>query len=154
MSAPATKSNQIELIHQRTEGRLRRVSHTTMPSKRRTRSPRTYTDDHRKRLSRSVALYLRHCYRNATAARVSEFAIFLGRNRDYVSRTAAGILGLSLREFLRSQQLTYAARLLRTTPLPPHEIALRAGFGTTSTFYRCFTALHGMPPAKFREVMK
>jgi AraC-like DNA-binding protein len=125
-----------------------------MPSKRRSRSPRRYTDDHRKRLIRSVALYLRHCYRNATAARVSEFAMFLDRNRDYVSRTAAGILGRSLREFLRSQQLIYAARLLRTTPLPPHEIALRAGFGTTSTFYRCFKTRHGIPPVKFREVMK
>lgn len=154
MSAPATKSDQIEFTNQRTEGPLRRVSRTTMPSKRRNRSPRTYTDDHRKRLFRSVALYLRYCYRNATAARVAEFAVFLGRNRDYISRTAAAILGLSLREFLRSQQLIYAARLLRTTPLPMNEIALRAGFGTTSTFYRCFTALHSIPPARYREVMK
>lgn len=124
-----------------------------MPT-RRYRPPRTFTDDHRKRLDRAVTHYLRHCYRLGTAARVSEFATFLGRNRDYVSRTAAAILGLSLREFLRAKQLAYAAQLLRTTPLPMKEIALRAGFGTTSTFYRCFTTLHRLPPAQFREVMK
>jgi AraC-like DNA-binding protein len=123
-----------------------------MPTKR--RRPRVFTDDHRKRLDRAVTLYLRHCYREATAARVSEFATFLGRNRDYISRTSAAILGLSLREFLRAKQLAYAAQLLRTTPLPMTEIALQAGFGTTATFYRCFAALHGMPPARFREVMK
>ncbi len=71
-----------------------------------------------------------------------------------MSRTAAAILGLSFREFLRATQLAYAAQLLRTTPLPMKEIALQAGFGTTATFYRCFIALHDMPPAQFREVMR
>lgn len=126
-----------------------------MPTpRRRHRHPRIFTDDHRKRLDRAVTHYLRQCYRQATAARVSEFATSLGRNRDYISRTAAAILGLSLREFLRAKQLSYAAQLLRTTPLPMKEIALRAGFGTTSTFYRCFTTLHRIPPGQFREVMK
>jgi AraC-like DNA-binding protein len=120
----------------------------------RTRKPRTFTDDHRKRLERVARHYLRHCYKNATAARVAEFATFLGRNGDYISRTSAAILGMSLRQFLRSQQLAYAAQLLQTTPLPMKEIALRAGFGTIATFYRCFTTLHDMPPAEFREVMK
>ena len=152
MSAPATKSDHLHRQRTSTDDPLRRASRTAMPTRR--RAPRTFTDDHRKRLDRSVTLYLRHCYRAATAARVSEFATFLGRNRDYISRTAAAILGLSLREFLRAKQLSYAAQLLRTTPLPMTEIALRAGFGTTSTFYRCFTALHDMPPARFREVMK
>jgi len=125
-----------------------------MPTKRPRRDTRTFTDDHRKRLDRAVTLYLQRCYRQATAARVSEFAAFLGRNQDYMSRTAAAILGMSLRDFLRAKQLAYAARLLRTTPLPMKEIALKAGFGTISTFYRCFNGLHKMPPATFREVMK
>jgi AraC-like DNA-binding protein len=115
------------------------------------RRPRTFTDDHRQRLERAAAHYLRDCYRRGTAARVSEFAMFLGRNRDYLSRTAHAIAGISLRQFLRAKQLAYAEQLLRATPLRVDEIALRAGFGTTSTFYRCFRAMHGIPPAAFRD---
>lgn len=153
MTPPCRSHADIRVCRPPAAPAVRVASHrTAMETTRRT--ARTFTDDHRKRLERAVTLYLQHCYRHATAARVSEFATFLGRNRDYISRTAAAILGLSLREFLRAKQLTYAARLLRTTPLPMKEIALRAGFGTTATFYRCFVALHEMPPARFREVMK
>lgn len=123
-----------------------------MPAK--TRRPRTFTHAHRQRLDRAAAHYLRDCYRLGTAARVSEFAAYLGRNPDYLSRTAGAIAGISLRSFLRAKQLAYAEQLLRTTPLKVREIALRAGFGTTSTLYRCFRALHGVPPGAFREVMK
>ncbi|HYC88242.1 MAG TPA: helix-turn-helix transcriptional regulator [Thermoanaerobaculia bacterium] len=125
-----------------------------MAAKKRRRNPRTFTDDHRKRLDRAVTLYLLYCYRQGTAARVSEFAKFLGRDRAYISRTAGAILGMSLGNFLRARRLAYAAQLLRTTQLPMKEIALKAGFGTTATFYRRFTALHKMPPAVFREVTK
>lgn len=65
-----------------------------------------------------------------------------------------GVLGMSLRDFLRKQQLAYAGQLLRTTPLPAEEIALRCGFGTVATFYRWFRAAHGTTPGAFREVMK
>jgi AraC-like DNA-binding protein len=118
------------------------------------RRPRIFTHAHLQRLDRAVAHYLRDCYRLGTAARVSELAAYLGRNPDYLSRTAGAIAGTSLRRFLRARQLAYAEQLLRTTPLTVRDIALRAGFGTTSTFYRCFLALHGVPPATFREVMK
>lgn len=115
---------------------------------------RTFTHTHRQRLDRVVAHYLRECYRNRTAARVSELASFLGRNPEYLTRTTTSIAGVSLREYLRAKQIEEAERLITTTPLPMHEIALHAGFGTTSTFYRCFREVHHMPPGAFREVRK
>jgi methylphosphotriester-DNA--protein-cysteine methyltransferase len=129
-------------IHRQTCQLTAVASRQLMP-KARSRTPRIFTEDHRKRLRSVIRLYLHQCYRNATAARVSEFAAFLGKNRDYMSRTAAAILGMSLRQALRAEQLAYAAQLLQTTPLP-----------MTATFYRCFMRLHQMPPATFREVMK
>jgi AraC-like DNA-binding protein len=122
--------------------------------KRRTgRPPRRFTRAHAERLDRAATHYLRACYRNRTAARVAEFAAHLGRNRDYLSRTAGAIAGMSLRSYLRVKQLQYAEQLLKITPLTIPEIALRAGFGTTSTFYRCFRARYGMPPASYRETL-
>src|SRR5260370_1312679 len=116
--------------------------------------PRNFTHTHRQRLERAAAHYLRDCYRRVTAARVSELADLLGLAAPYLSRIAPEIVGMSLRDFLRARQLEYAVRLLRTTPLPVGEIALRCGFGTVSTFYRWFRAPYGTPPAAFREGMK
>lgn len=120
----------------------------------RARKPRTFTHAHRQRLDHAIALYLDECYANKSAARVSEFAAFLKLNPEYLTRTAVSIVGVSLREHLRRKQIEEAERLITTTPLPMYEIALHAGFGTTSTFYRCFRQAHSMAPGAFREVRK
>jgi AraC-like DNA-binding protein len=115
---------------------------------------RVFTHAHRQRLDRAVSYYLDECYARKTAARVSEFAAFLERSPEYLTRTVGTIVGVSLRVYLRKKQLEEAERLITRTPLTMHEIALHAGFGTTSTFYRCFKQAHGMPPGEFREVRK
>lgn len=120
----------------------------------RTRKPRTFTHAHRQRLDRAVSHYLDECYAKRSAARVSEFAAFLARSPEYLTRTALSIVGMPLRVYLRKKQLEEAERLITHTPLPMHEIALHAGFGTPSTFYRCFKKAYGMPPGAFREVRK
>ncbi len=115
---------------------------------------RTFTYSHVQRLARSCAVYLRWCYKNKTAARTSELAVRLGVLPQYLSTIAPKILGKPMRVYLREQQLVEAERLLRHTPLPVDEIALRAAFGTPATFYRWFVKKHGMPPAAFRELKK
>ena len=104
----------------------------------------------RQRLERAIELYLRDCYRLRTAARVSELAQHLGTSRSYISRTAPDLLGTSLREALRRRQLDYAAKLLVSTRLPVHEIALRAAFGHPSTFFRIFRKAFGDSPDTYR----
>ena len=61
---------------------------------------------------------------------------------------------MPLIDYLRRHQVAYAVQLLRTTPLPVEEIAIRAGFGSVPTFYRWFRAEHGTTPGAFRQVMK
>jgi AraC-like DNA-binding protein len=119
-----------------------------------TRKPRTFTHAHRQRLDRAIAHYLDECYAQKSAARVSEFAAFLQRNPEYLTRTTVAIVGVPLHAYLRRKQLQEAERLITTTPLPLREVALHAGFGGLSTFYRCFHQAYGMAPGAFREVRK
>jgi AraC-like DNA-binding protein len=118
------------------------------------RSERIFTYAQKQGLDRAAAYYLQECYRRKTAARVADFAALLERNPEYLTRTTAAMTGVSLLEYLRNRQLEEAERLLTTTPLSVHEIALHAGFGTASTLYRCFKQRHGMSPGAFREVRK
>jgi AraC-like DNA-binding protein len=108
------------------------------------------TDRDRKRLDRTVEHYLQYCYRKRTAARVSELAQSIHASRGYLNRLAIGTFGLTIRDLLRQHQLERAAQLLRATPLTSSEIAQASGFGTISTFHRCFTRAYGQTPAVYR----
>lgn len=131
----------------------RRSSGSTMAA-RRIQPPRTFTHAHRQALDRVIEFYLLFCYRMGTRATVGELAAILGRHPDYVTRRAATILGASLLDYLRARQMEEAERLIIVTGLPVKEIALRAAFGTVSTFYRHFREAHGMSPGAFRKVRK
>lgn len=105
----------------------------------------------RQRLERAAELYLRECYRSRTAARVSEFATFIHVARPYLSRMVPELTGLSVREFLRRQQLQLACRLLReSSVLTVAQIALMCGFGTPRTFHRVFRAAFSITPLEYR----
>ena len=116
---------------------------------RRTKTLRTFTPSHRRRLDRAAEHYLRECYRQRKPARGKDFARSLNLTPEYVSYLGGRIVG-GLHAFLRQKQLNYAARLLRRTPLSIEEIAARSGFGTRSTMHRWFAKAHGMGPAAFR----
>jgi len=117
---------------------------------------RTFTHAHRQRLERAVRHYLRKCYKENTAARSSELAMELGLTPEYLSILAKKVLGRSLHAYLHEQQVAYAVGLLRTLPpeVTNEEIALLAGFGTTSTLYRSFRAAYGTTPGAFRVLKK
>jgi AraC-like DNA-binding protein len=115
---------------------------------------RTYTFADRQRLLRTIDIYLRWCYRHQTAARTSELAARLGVSPQYLSSIARPIFGKPLRVVLREKRLGEAERLLRHTPLPVEEVAIRAAFGSPSTFYRWFVEKHGITPVAFRELKK
>lgn len=123
---------------------------------RRGKKPRTFTHAHRQRFDRAAEHYLRKCYRTASAARASELAMEMGLTPEYASWLAKKIFGKSLRDYLREKQVRYAAWLLRTLPaeITIEEIALRSGFGTTKTLYRCFCGAYGVTPGAFRGLKK
>jgi AraC-like DNA-binding protein len=80
----------------------------------------------------------------------------LGLTPEYVSWLATKTLGKPLRDYLREKQVKYAAWLLRTLPreITVEEIALRSGFGTARTLYRCFLEAYGTTPGVFRGLKK
>ena len=104
----------------------------------------------RRRLERAADLYLRGCYERRTPARADDFARQLGLTREHLARVGSEVLGVSLRDFLRSRQLLYAEQLLRTTSLCMVQVAEAAAFGTHPTFYRAFKAAYGMTPGQYR----
>lgn len=155
MASPEPEPAELEsLSHQPAQPVVAAPPPPTMTAKKRIRAPRTFTHAHHQSLDRATEHYLHDCFKRATRATVTEFAAYLGLHPDYVNRIAVAILGVSFLRFLRRKQLDEAERLLTVTTLSIKEIALRAGFGTVSTFYRHFCESYGMSPGAFRQVRK
>lgn len=105
----------------------------------------------RQRLERAADLYLRECYERRSPARADEFARHLGLRRESLARLVSDVLGMPLRDFLRSRQLLYAEHLLVTTSLSIVQIAEAAAFGTHPAFYRAFKSAYRMTPGEYRR---
>jgi AraC family transcriptional regulator len=119
-------------------------AHTDMDARR-------LTPADRPRIERAAEHYLQSCYQKRTAVRVDEFAAVLGVTPQHLGRVLPAIIGTSIRNFLRRRQLQRAAALLESTPLSTTDVALGSGFGTRSTFFRCFQAAFGQTPTEYRE---
>jgi AraC-like DNA-binding protein len=104
-----------------------------------------------RRLERAADLYLRECYERRSPARADEFARQLGLRRESLARLVSDVLGMPLRDFLRSRQLLYAEHLLVTTSLSIVQIAEAAAFGTHPAFYRAFKSVYRMTPGEYRR---
>jgi signal transduction histidine kinase/CheY-like chemotaxis protein/ligand-binding sensor domain-containing protein/AraC-like DNA-binding protein len=57
-------------------------------------------------------------------------------------------------DFIKSQRLAFAARMLATTQLTVGEIIYRCGFNNRSHFYREFAKLYGVTPTSYRDAAK
>jgi AraC-like DNA-binding protein len=72
--------------------------------------------------------------------------------------TAAAVfrreMGVTIGEYLAQCRVAEAQRLLISTDATTSEIALRAGFGSTSRFYERFARDAGLPPAAYRRAMR
>lgn len=104
-------------------------------------------------LEAAVDGYLAFCYRQGTAARVSELADFLKIGHRTLTRLSNRLLSVPARVALRSRQLSYAEGLLRETTLPVGEIGLMAGFGDRGTFHRAIKRQFGCTPQAIRTAV-
>lgn len=119
-----------------------------------TRISRRKINLYRHGLRRAVARYLHERFGRRLPVSASGFAQYVELTPSYLSRIAPEVLGVSLQELLREQQLERAAELLRRFDLSVQEVALRSGFRSTKTLYRLFRARYGMPPGQYREDKK
>ena len=113
----------------------------------------TATTWRRRQLIDLVDSYLEECYRNRTAARVSELAQRIGLSRPHLSRVFLTELGKPLRQVMRERQIAKAQELLAVTPLSVGEIAVLAAFGTTPTMLKAFRDFAGITPTEFRRTL-
>lgn len=61
--------------------------------------------------------------------------------------------GMPLRRYIAQKRIMQAQILIRSHPeLPLGEIAAEVGYEDTSTFYRNFLRVTGLPPSKYREL--
>ncbi len=80
-------------------------------------------------------------------------AELLGLTLPHLSKVYQDAFGENLSRFLKRKQVEYASHLLEHTPLTTAEIAVAAGFGTTTTLFRLFPAFTGTTPrgARLRD---
>lgn len=71
---------------------------------------------------------------------------------DYLSALFHQQTGLSLSEYITSERLKEARRLLLSTDLPVNEIAIRTGFPNISYFSKIFKKETGSTPLKYRKM--
>lgn len=108
-------------------------------------------EDERSWYRRGVDAYLDACYRSRSRASASEFAQQFGLAPATLTRTFKRLFSKTPIQYFRSQQLVYAAKLLRRTVLTIDEIAIITGLGTRTTFFRLFVARFGMTPEEYRR---
>ena len=108
-------------------------------------------EDERAWYRRGVEAYLDTSYRSGSRASASEFAQKFDLAPATLTRAFKRLFGKTPIQYFRSQQLDYAAKLLRRSSRTVDDIAVIAGLGTRTTFYRLFTDQFGMTPEEYRR---
>ena len=82
---------------------------------------------------------------------IIDLATECGTNRTHLSQFFNNELGVSFRDYINRCRIEYAAQLLEKQDYKFEELALVAGFGSTTTFYRAFAKEKGMTPQQWLE---
>ncbi len=82
---------------------------------------------------------------------VKAFAEKMGYSRSYLSRRLKRIWQRNPSEVLRGKRFEEARRLLRETRMPVAEVALKAGFGSSSSFCAAFKTRFKQTPLQYRH---
>ena len=108
-------------------------------------------DDEREWYQKGVEAYLDSSYRAGSRASTSEFAEQFGTTRGALASAFRRLFQQTPLDYFRSQQLTYAATLLRRSPLTTDQITVTAGLGTRGTLFRLFQRKFGITPDEYRR---
>ncbi|MBT8255214.1 MAG: response regulator, partial [Bacteroidia bacterium] len=78
-----------------------------------------------------------------------KFAAGLAMSRMQLHRKIKALTSLSTTEFIRSQRLKAATKLLAESGLTINEVAYSVGFNTPSYFIKCFKETYGKTPSEY-----
>lgn len=85
--------------------------------------------------------------------RMAELAQRLGSNRNYVYQAIKGGMNMSFNEYVNRLRVEYAMQLMAHEPdCLLLEVGERAGFASTTSFYRNFKLYSGMTPKEYQQV--
>ena len=79
------------------------------------------------------------------------FAASLHMSRMQLHRKIKALTSLSTTEFIRSQRLKSAIRLIEDSGMTVNEIAYSVGFNTPSYFIKCFKQAYGVTPSEYNK---
>ncbi|NNL79975.1 MAG: response regulator, partial [Flavobacteriaceae bacterium] len=80
-----------------------------------------------------------------------QFARNMAMSRMQLHRKLKALTGLSTSEFIRSQRIKLAAKLLRQSDMSVSELAYEIGFNTPSYFIKCFKEIIGQTPLEYQK---
>lgn len=84
--------------------------------------------------------------------KVSDLAIRLHSNRNYIYHAINVEMGVSFSDYINGLRVDYAARLLEANPdLSVNDVMTKSGFTSSSAFYRNFKKFKGITPTKKRN---
>jgi len=85
---------------------------------------------------------------------VNELATVVGSSRQQLRRRLLAECGMTPKEFIDSQRMDEACRLLRTTTYDLDKVSRLCGYSSLSTFSRVFKAHMGISPRKWRQASR
>jgi AraC family transcriptional regulator len=107
--------------------------------------------DYRERIVRTLVYIQSHL---DDALELDEVAGVAAFSRFHFHRIFRGLIGETLKEYVRRLRLERAAGNLKRLDEPVTQIALQAGFETHESFTRAFGAMFGIPPSDYRTAHK
>ena len=83
--------------------------------------------------------------------KVSDLAMRLNSNRNYVYNAINVEMGISFSDYINGQRIDYASKLLEEHPeMSINDVMIKSGFTSTSAFYRNFKKFKGITPTAKR----
>lgn len=77
----------------------------------------------------------------------------LNVSKCYLSNLFKKEVGITITDFIHKTQLHHALKLLNTTHLPIHDIAVQCGFDDINYFSRVFKKYQGQTPSSYRKMI-
>ncbi|MGB7759229.1 MAG: AraC family transcriptional regulator [Bryobacteraceae bacterium] len=107
--------------------------------------------DYYERIVRTLVFIQGHLDDELELDRVAGVAAF---SQFHFARIFRGLVGETLKEYIRRLRLERAARNLKQRDEPITQLAFEAGFETHESFTRAFGAMFGVPPSSYRAAHK
>jgi two-component system response regulator YesN len=100
-------------------------------------------------LADRIAFHIRRGYMTGITSRSIAKKFFV--NQSYMARAFKEAYGCTVTEYINRIRCENAERLLQSTTVPVHNIALNVGYADANYFMRMYKRFYGCNPKEYRE---